>query len=168
MSLTEDWVEKKLQWHKSYYCQNKEGMIVVATLIGDDTLYSKELDGELNQGYWEVLDVCDYEELNILRALAENGQSVIDTNKRLATKLEELLKSYQTLQRYYANHVSGNIVRGVIKEEPKSKLKEVLEHCRDYIINTPILEQDNDKKQKEIHSLLDEIELAIVESENNG
>ena len=63
MTLTEQWKNKQLEWHKSYYCQNKKGDACIATLMGDDTLYSQELGGNLNFEYWEVLaPVPSYEE----------------------------------------------------------------------------------------------------------
>lgn len=89
MHLTEDWKDKKLKWHKSYYCKNKKGEIVVATLLGEDELYSKELGGTLNQGYWEVLaPVPSYEELSHLETKLEWQ------DKRIA-ELKELLKECQ-------------------------------------------------------------------------
>ena len=53
--LTEQWKNKKLELHKSYYCQNKKGDVCIATLMNDNTLYSQELGGNLNFEYWEVL-----------------------------------------------------------------------------------------------------------------
>lgn len=100
MSLTDDWKAGKLKWHRAYYCQNKKGEIVVATLMGEDTLYSKELGGELNFGYWEVLAPCDYEELQQLKSENEelkhfDGKNVCAENEVLRLKnaeLKELLR----------------------------------------------------------------------------
>lgn len=65
--LTEKWKNKKLELHKSYYCQNKKGDVCIATLMNDNTLYSQELGGNLNFEYWEVLaPVPSYDEWQIL------------------------------------------------------------------------------------------------------
>ena len=41
------------------------------------------------------------------------------------------------------------------------KIKDLLKECKDYIINTPILEQGNEIKTAAIHKLLDKIEEAL-------
>lgn len=73
--LTEAWKKGELEWHKSYYCQNKKGDFCMATLMGTDVLYSKELGATLNFGYWEVLaPVPSYEEWKIAsEQLNKNG-----------------------------------------------------------------------------------------------
>ena len=98
--LTEKWKKKELKWHKSYYCKNKKGEIVVATIIGDD-LYSTELWGTLNFGYWEVLAECNYEELQELKSKRDKlayDLGVADTKNgellRLLKECKRLLKEY--------------------------------------------------------------------------
>ena len=41
------------------------------------------------------------------------------------------------------------------------KIKDLLKECKDYIINTPVLEQGNEIKTAAIHKLLDKIEEAL-------
>lgn len=94
-NLTENWKNKELKWHKSYYCKNKKGEIAIATLMGDDVLYSAELGGTLNFGYWEVLAECDYEELQRLESdsLAKNeGVEIVAELKEENAKQKELIK----------------------------------------------------------------------------
>lgn len=95
--LTEKWKKGELKWHKSYYCKNKKGEIAIATLMGDDVLYSAELGGTLNFGYWEVLAECDYEELQRLESdsLVKNeGVEIVaeltDEIQKLKSKRDEL------------------------------------------------------------------------------
>lgn len=84
MSLTDDWKNGKLEWHKSYYCENKKGEIVVATLLGEDTLYSKELGGTINIGYWDVIAPCDY---NVLAHLETKSEWQQNASKNLSKTL---------------------------------------------------------------------------------
>lgn len=154
MSLTDDWKAGKLKWHKSYYCQNKKGEIVVATLIGEDTLYSKELGGKLNFGYWEVLAPCDYEELQRLketnRTLQEiNGIKVFMQNEVLKS---ELIKRDNELSQKvdYINEIFD------IKETYKGLLKECLAHLSLGEIGTSVTP---------LNILITRINAAIGESE---
>lgn len=93
--LTDKWKNKELKWHKSYYCKNKKGEIAIATLMGDDVLYSTELGGTLNFGYWQVLAECDYEELQRLESdrLAKNeGVEIVAELKEENSRQKELIK----------------------------------------------------------------------------
>lgn len=89
--LTDKWKAGELEWHKSYYCRDTEtGKIVIAMLEGDNSLYAKELCGELVCGYWDVLAPCDYEEL--------------DSLKKENTKLKELLKECRPYIKWYTEN----------------------------------------------------------------
>lgn len=103
MSLTDDWKNGKLEWHKSYYCENKKGEIVVATLLGEDTLYSKELGGTLNIGYWDVLAPCDYDVLAHLETKAEWQAERI---KELEQDVKTLTNNYKLLEKQQAENIA--------------------------------------------------------------
>lgn len=128
-NLTEKWKNKELKWHKSYYCKNKKGDITVATLMGDSDLYSKELGGTLNFGYWEVLAPCDYEELQALKA--ENAVFK-DLIKECQNKISEVLEDYAELDRACAIESSCAWYKQDFMEENKeiykflTKINEVL------------------------------------------
>lgn len=96
-NLTEKWKNKELKWHKSYYCKNKKGDVCIAILMGDDVLYSQELGGTLNFGYWEVLaHVPSYEELQKLESdslAKKEGEEIVAELKNENAKLKRLLKT---------------------------------------------------------------------------
>lgn len=96
MTLTEQWKKGELEWHKSYYCQNRKGEVTKAICLGDSELHSEELGGTLNIGYWEVLaPVPSYEEW---QELSKQRNQLIRDVKDLAyiqeenQQLKELLK----------------------------------------------------------------------------
>lgn len=102
-NLTEKWKNKKLEWHKSYYCKNKKGDVCISTLMGDDTLYSQELGGNLNFEYWEVLaPVPSYQECQQL-------------NERLLDMIDLLQKCY-----FYLNAVADEKVKTEHLEQIKT------------------------------------------------
>lgn len=101
--LTDDWKNKKLKWHKSYYCKNKKGEIVVATLLGDDILYSKELGGTLNIGYWDVLAPCDYE---VLAHLEAKNEWQAERIKELEQDVKTLTNNYKLLEKQQAENLA--------------------------------------------------------------
>lgn len=102
-SLTDDWKAGKLKWHASYYCINPKGEVVVATLLGDDILYSKELGGTLNIGYWEVLAPCDYETLVHLETKTEWQAERI---KELEQDVKTLTNNYKLLEKQQVGNLS--------------------------------------------------------------
>lgn len=126
MNLTEDWQNKKLKWHKSYYCKNKKGEIVVATLLGDDILYSKELGGTLNIGYWDVLAPCDYDVLAHLETKAEWQ----------AERIKELEKEIELKQRFInaRNHPIYREERYRLQKASIDELTSLLKDCKLSII----------------------------------
>lgn len=103
MSLTDDWKNGKLEWHKSYYCENKKGEIVVATLLGEDTLYSKELGGTINIGYWDVIAPCDY---NVLAHLETKSEWQAERIKELEQDVKTLTNNYKLLEEQQVGNLS--------------------------------------------------------------
>lgn len=93
----------KLEWHKSYYCENKKGEIVVATLLGEDTLYSKELGGTINIGYWDVIAPCDY---NVLAHLETKSEWQAERIKELEQDVKTLTNNYKLLEKQQAGNLS--------------------------------------------------------------
>lgn len=102
-SLTDDWKAGKLKWHASYYCINPKSEVVVATVLGDDILYSKELGGTLNIGYWEVLAPCDYETLVHLETKTEWQAERI---KELEQDVKTLTNNYKLMEKQQAEILS--------------------------------------------------------------
>ena len=110
--LTEKWKNKKLELHKSYYCQNKKGDVCIATLMNDNTLYSQELGGNLNFEYWEVLaPVPSYEEWKELKE-ASDGLS----NLMFKSLMNRFIKADEERERL---------------AEENQQLKELLKECRE-------------------------------------
>lgn len=101
-SLTDDWKAGKLKWHASYYCINPKSEVVVATVLGDDILYSKELGGTLNIGYWKVLAPCDYETLVHLETKTEWQAERI---KELEQDVKTLTNNYKLLEDKQASDI---------------------------------------------------------------
>lgn len=115
--LTEKWKNKELKWHKSYYCKNKKGEIAIATLMGDDVLYSAELGGTLNFGYWEVLAECDYEELQRLESdrLAKNeGVEIVAELKEENESLKDKINLLKAALKY--SNTTAKVALDVIKK----------------------------------------------------
>ena len=102
-SLTDDWKAGKLKWHASYYCINPKSEVVVATVLEDDILYSKELGGTLNIGYWEVLASCDYETLVHLETKTEWQAERI---KELEQDVKTLTNNYKLLEKQQAENLA--------------------------------------------------------------
>ena len=90
--LTEQWKNKKLELHKSYYCQNKKSEVCIATLMNDNTLYSQELGGNLNFEYWEVLaPVPSFQEWQELKEASDGLSNLADEEReRLAEENQQL------------------------------------------------------------------------------
>lgn len=91
MSLTDDWKAGKLE-NGRYYIKTR--VCEVSNVLGIPE-YTTDYctDGKFNYNYsiQEVLaPVPSYEELQLLKALAQNGSSAIDTNQRLTKKIESL------------------------------------------------------------------------------
>lgn len=92
MTLTEQWKNKQLELHKSYYCQNKKGDICIATFMNDGALYSQELEGNLNFEYWEILEpVPSYKKWQKVLNIDFSNEVLRLEN----AKLKELLKECQ-------------------------------------------------------------------------
>lgn len=101
-SLTDDWKAGKLKWHASYYCINPKSEVVVATLLGDDILYSKELGGTLNIGYWEVLaPIPSYDQFVELtekvKELEQDVKTLTNNYKLMEKQQAEILSHGQAL-----------------------------------------------------------------------
>lgn len=134
MSLTDDWKNGKLEWHKSYYFENKKGEIVVATLLGEDTLYSKELGGTINIGYWDVIAPCDY---NVLAHLETKSEWQAERIKELEQDVKTLTNNYKLLE----DKQASDIIHGqaLVDEfgdfealyEELQRLKKVIRTARD-------------------------------------
>lgn len=101
--LTDAWKAGKLKWHASYYCINPKSEVVVATLLDDNNLYSKELGGTLNIGYWEVLAPCDYNTLVHLETKAEWQAERI---KEIQQDVKTLTNNYKLLEKQQAENLA--------------------------------------------------------------
>jgi hypothetical protein len=157
-SLTDDWKAGKLKWHASYYCINPKGEVVVATLLGDDILYSKELGGTLNIGYWEVLaPIPSYDQF------VELTEKV----KELEQDVKTLTNNYKLLE----DKQASDIIHGqaLVDEfgdfealyEELQRLKEVIRTARD----TAYSSMQDCPRCGFIDNLLTK---ALNESEKNG
>ena len=92
-TLTEKWKKGELEWHKSYYCQNRKGEVTKAICLGDSELHSEELGGTLNIGYWKVLaPVPSYEEWKAKENNEDFLQQRISVLESKNQQLKELLK----------------------------------------------------------------------------
>lgn len=164
MSLTDDWKNGKLEWHKSYYCENKKGEIVVATLLGEDTLYSKELGGTINIGYWDVIAPCDY---NVLAHLETKSEWQAERIKELEQDVKTLTNNYKLLE----DKQASDIIHGqaLVDEfgdfealyEELQRLKKVIRTARD----TAYSSMQDCPRCGFIDNLLTK---ALNESEKNG
>lgn len=163
-SLTDDWKAGKLKWHASYYCINPKSEVVVATVLGNDTLYSKELGGTLNIGYWEVLAPCDYETLVHLETKTEWQAERI---KELEQDVKTLTNNYKLLE----DKQASDIIHGqaLVDEfgdfealyEELQRLKKVIRTARD----TAYSSMQDCPRCGFIDNLLTK---ALNESEKNG
>lgn len=132
MTLTEQWKNKELEWHKSYYCKNKKGDVCIATIMGDDTLYSQELGGSLNFEYWEVLvPVPSYQE----------WQASEKYNKHIEAEIKE--KETQRIELMTRLNDVNNENHAL--EIENAKLKELLKKCRLAIFDYPPYNSASDK-----------------------
>lgn len=169
MNLTEDWQNKKLKWHKSYYCKNKKGEIVVATLLGDDILYSKELGGTLNIGYWDVLTPCDYDVLAHLETKAEWQAERI---KELEQDVKTLTNNYKLLEKQQAENLAHG--QALVDEfgdfetlyEELKNLRSLVKECKNIVAHDCWQEaQFPDGQVVERQDFLTRLNAAIGESE---
>lgn len=166
-SLTDDWKAGKLKWHASYYCINPKSEVVVATVLGDDILYSKELGGTLNIGYWEVLAPCDYETLVHLETKTEWQAERI---KELEQDVKTLTNNYKLLEKQQAE----NLARGqaLVDEfgdfetlyEELQNLRSLLKEC-DGCVRSLRARGVSDCNGSNLNDLLTRITTAIGESE---
>lgn len=123
-NLTDDWKAEKIKRNKYYFFRDGPYSIVQIGFIN----YDNDLL-ELSRDEWiepevhtdlEILAPCDYDHFveltekvkelektnKLYKSLSDNGQSAIDTNKRLTEVIEqlrELLKECQKVLSYYGN-----------------------------------------------------------------
>lgn len=166
-SLTDDWKAGKLKWHASYYCINPKSEVVVATVLGDDILYSKELGGTLNIGYWEVLAPCDYETLVHLETKTEWQAERI---KELEQDVKTLTNNYKLLEKQQAENLAHG--QALVDEfgdfetlyEELQNLRSLLKEC-DGCVRSLRARGVSDCNGSNLNDLLTRITTAIGESE---
>ena len=105
MTLTEQLKNKQLEWHKSYYCQNKKGDVCIAIFMNDGALYSQELGGNLNFDYWEVIaPVPSYQEYleseSHCAVYSEVNKWLKEENQQLKELLRECHSGFRKLPIY--------------------------------------------------------------------
>ena len=167
-SLTDDWKAGKLKWHASYYCINPKSEVVVATVLGDDILYSKELGGTLNIGYWEVLAPCDYETLVHLETKTEWQAERI---KELEQDVKTLTNNYKLLEKQQAENLAHG--QALVDEfgdfealyEELQNLRFLLKEC-DGCVRSLRARGVSDCNGSNLNDLLTRITTAIGESED--
>ena len=82
--LTEEWKAGKLECGWYWIKHKTRGTISDQYIPGDDWFVSS--------GFCitKILAPCNYDEYKAMQAAAQNGESAIDTNKRLCKKIERL------------------------------------------------------------------------------
>lgn len=70
----------------------------------------------------------------------------------LVEEIQKLREENQRLRKWVEEFDVLNVA------QENQKLKELLEECQHYIVNTPVYPQGDKEKQKEIHILLDKID----------
>lgn len=166
--LTDAWKAGKLKWHASYYCINPKSEVVVATLLDDNNLYSKELGGTLNIGYWEVLAPCDYNTLVHLETKAEWQAERI---KEIQQDVKTLTNNYKLPEKQQAENLAHG--QALVDEfgdfealyEELQNLRSLLKEC-DGCVRSLRARGVSDCNGSNLNDLLTRITTAIGESED--
>lgn len=159
MSLTEDWKAKELLYGKSYWCCGKEDKVEMCTLGYDNKFYSGVYEVE---GIEEVLAICDYEEVQQLKAdlkFMKESQAVED--KELQEAREEnsiLINRCMNLERQGAGTRIDLESERIVNEQLRNLLKE----CAEFLSN---VDEYRVKNADEAYLLITRINAAIGEEE---
>lgn len=128
--LTEDWLNNKLQagsfWFVETEDSNPEPMVV--DMDGDFNDYEGNYYRPcFSKGKMKVLaPVPTYDEYKAMQAAIQNGESAIDTNKRLCKTIEEMKDRIADL----LTDLSSSSFYQTVLNEDIATLRRLLEECR--------------------------------------
>lgn len=163
--LTEDWKAGKLE--SGWYYTSISNVGVVPNLWFDD-----EWDDFMGM-VEEVIAPCGYDEYKAMQSLVQNGESAIDTNKRLCKTIEELKEQLAEHRENCCCLENEKLRLDKAKLEEKIKEKEELIQCLgsdiDYLdVKKSVLIIENNKLRRLLEECVPYVTFKVNIEKNIG